>query len=112
MLDGVDEEFDSRVKYAFKLRSKLFEDQCRLFFAKNLADKQLWLRSFHEERNIAEGDKFGKTNVFVGRLGWKWLGKQGPIFKVFPSPYPPKILKVFLVVWIEITMAKRSILKL
>ncbi|XP_032888140.1 rho guanine nucleotide exchange factor 9-like [Amblyraja radiata] len=58
VLDGVDEEFDSRVKYAFKLRNKLFEDQCRLFFAKNLADKQLWLRSFHEERNIAEGDKF------------------------------------------------------
>ncbi|XP_055502126.1 rho guanine nucleotide exchange factor 9-like isoform X3 [Leucoraja erinacea] len=61
VLDGVDEEFDSRVKYAFKLRSKLFEDQCRLFFAKNLADKQLWLRSFHEERNIAEGDKFEES---------------------------------------------------
>ncbi|XP_078266101.1 rho guanine nucleotide exchange factor 9-like [Rhinoraja longicauda] len=62
LVDGLDEEFNTKVKYAFKLRSKHFEDRCRLFFAKSLADKQLWLRSFQEERNIAEGDKFDETN--------------------------------------------------
>ncbi|XP_072894381.1 rho guanine nucleotide exchange factor 9-like [Hemitrygon akajei] len=63
--DGNDMEFDCKVKYAFKLRSKFFEERCRLMFAKSLADKQLWLHAFEEERNIASGNKVSDKNKDV-----------------------------------------------
>ncbi|XP_059843226.1 rho guanine nucleotide exchange factor 4-like [Hypanus sabinus] len=66
--DGNDMEFDCKVKYAFKLRSKFFEERCRLMFAKSLADKQLWLHAFEKERNIASGNKVPdkRTDVDLG----------------------------------------------
>ncbi|XP_048460084.1 rho guanine nucleotide exchange factor 4-like [Rhincodon typus] len=54
--DGRDEEFDCRVRNAIKLKSKFEDKPSKLLFTKNLADKQLWLHAFEEERKISEGE--------------------------------------------------------
>ncbi|GCB68777.1 hypothetical protein scyTo_0000943 [Scyliorhinus torazame] len=54
--DGRDEEFDCKVRNAIKLTSKFPDKPSKLFFTKNLADKQLWLHAFEEERQISEGE--------------------------------------------------------
>ncbi|GCC23612.1 hypothetical protein chiPu_0002010 [Chiloscyllium punctatum] len=54
--DGRDEEFDCRVRNAIKLKSKFEDKPSKLFFTKNLADKQLWLHAFEQERKVSEGE--------------------------------------------------------
>ncbi|XP_038672242.1 rho guanine nucleotide exchange factor 4-like isoform X1 [Scyliorhinus canicula] len=54
--DGKDVEFDCKVRNAIKVTSKFPDKPSKLFFTKNLADKQLWLHAFEEERQISEGE--------------------------------------------------------
>ncbi|XP_069752668.1 rho guanine nucleotide exchange factor 9-like isoform X3 [Narcine bancroftii] len=94
-VDGIDMEFDCKIKNAFKLRSKL-EDQCKLFFAKSLEDKQLWLRAFEEERRIAEGSKFGEDSYYdFPALNISTVTKQQLSFLSLPTRRKSSLLRNF-----------------
>ncbi|XP_067897741.1 rho guanine nucleotide exchange factor 9-like [Heterodontus francisci] len=64
--DGREEEFDCKVKNAIKFKSKFDDEPSKLLFTKSLADKQLWLHAFEEERKISEGERDAAINWAPG----------------------------------------------